>query len=438
MITLYPVATWQLAGVWVGVIKRSVKGTLYAFYRYRDRTETSLGRVGSPEVAERLREVRRNELQGQLVVLANELIDLEREIQEAPIESEPEEDESADEPFSFEKKEDWRIPDTKSYYTTPYGAAYHGDSLELMGKMDKGSVDLIVTSVPFALVKKKDYGNEDAAEYVKWFKPFAEQFHRILSDEGNLVIHIGGAWNKGEPTKSLYTYKLLIALVEEYEQKFKLCQDFYWYNPAKLPSPAEWVTVKRVRVKDSVEFVWWLSKVSNPKADNRRVLKLYSESMKNLLRNGYTAKKRPSGHDISGKFKKNHGGAIPPNLLKPDTLLTDLLAFSNTESNSRYQSKCREFGLPVHPARFLRQIPEFFIRFLTDSDSKILDPFGGSNVTGEVAESMGRRWMAIELIEDYLKGSMFRFKEEQLLTGKGHITGLKPVIREQAPERRAA
>ena len=311
-----------------------------------------------------------------------------------------------------------------------------------MRKMDKGSVDLICTSVPFALVKKKDYGNEDAAAYVEWFKPFAKQFHRILSDEGNLVIHIGGSWNKGEPTKSLYTHKLLIALVEGYgdpEETFKLCQDFYWYNPAKLPSPAEWVTVRRIRAKDSVEFVWWLSKSSNPTGpDNRRVLKLYSESMKNLLRNGYTAKKRPSGHDISGKFKKNHGGAIPPNLLKPDDLITNLLAFSNTESNGRYQSKCREFDLPVHPARFLREIPDFFIRFLTNADSRILDPFAGSNVTGEVAEGMGRRWMAMEILEDYLKGSMFRFKEEQILTGKGHISGLKPVVREQAPERRAA
>lgn len=411
----------------MGVVKRSVKGTLYAYYRDRDRHETVLGRVGSPEVAERLRDIRRSELQNQIAFLTNELIDIEREIQEAPVEAETEEAETEEEPFTYEKKDDWRVPDTKAYYTTPYGAAYLGDSLELMRKMDKGSVDLVCTSVPFALVKKKDYGNEDAAAYVDWFKPFAAEFHRILSDEGNLVIHIGGSWNKGEPTKSLYTYKLLIALVEGYDKTFKLCQDFYWYNPAKLPSPAEWVNVKRVRVKDSVEFIWWLSKVSNPKADNRRVLKLYSESMKNLLRNGYTAKKRPSGHDISAKFRKNHGGAIPPNLLKPDDLLVDLLNFSNTESNGRYQSKCREFDLTVHPARFLREIPDFFIRFLTEPDSKILDPFGGSNVTGEVAESMGRRWMAMEIVEEYLKGSMFRFKEEQLLSGKGHITGLKPV-----------
>ena len=423
----------------MGVIKRSVKGTLYAYYRDKDRHETVLGRVGTPEAAERLREIRRSELQREIVTLGNELIDIEGEIEQATVEAETEETESEAEPYSFEKREDWRIPDTKTYYTTPYGAAYLGDSLELMKKMEDGSVDLIATSVPFALVKKKDYGNEDAADYVEWFKPFAAQFHRILSDEGNLVIHIGGAWNKGEPTKSLYTYKLLIALVEGYDKKFKLCQDFYWYNPAKLPSPAEWVTVRRVRVKDAVEFVWWLSKSSNPKgADNRRVLKLYSESMKNLLRNGYTAKKRPSGHDISAKFSRDHGGAIPPNLLKPDNLLSDLLAFSNTESNGRYQTKCREFGLTVHPARFKAEIPEFFIRFLTDEKSRILDPFGGSNVTGEVAEGLGRRWMAIEILEEYLKGSMFRFKEEQILTGKGHITGLKPVPREQALEGRAA
>ncbi|MDE1824355.1 MAG: site-specific DNA-methyltransferase [Candidatus Micrarchaeota archaeon] len=292
-----------------------------------------------------------------------------------------------------------------------------------MKKMPTGSVDLICTSVPFALVRKKEYGNEDAADYVEWFRPFAEQFHRILSDEGNLVIHIGGAWNKGEPTKSLYTYQFLIALVSGYEKKFKLCQDFFFYNPAKLPSPAEWVTVRRIRVKDAVDFVWWLSKSSNPKADNRRVLKLYSESMKNLLRNGYKAKQRPSGHKISTKFSQNQGGAIPSNLLMP----SDLLAFSNTESMGDYQKKCREFGLTVHPARFQQEIPEFFIRFLTDPESKILDPFGGSNVTGYVAELMGRRWMGIEILEEYLKGSMFRFKDEQILSGKQHIANLKAI-----------
>jgi len=302
--------------------------------------------------------------------------------------------------------EDWLLPNVEPYYRTRLGAAYLGDALELIKHLSDGSVDLIVTSPPFALIRKKAYGNVDPEEYVSWFEPFADQFWRVLRDDGNLVIHLGGSWNKGEPTKTLYTYQLLIALCSKYEKTFKLAQDFYWYNPARLPSPAEWVTVRRVRVKDAVDFIWWLSKGANPKADNRRVLKEYSESMLNLFKNGYKAKLRPSGHHISTKFGRDHGGAIPSNLL----------VYSNTDSNSRYLTMCRESGIEPHPARYPGQIPEFFMNFLTDRGEKVLDPFGGSNVTGEVAERLGRRWICFEILEEYLKGSMFRFYDEQFLS----------------------
>ncbi len=217
------------------------------------------------------------------------------------------------------------------------------------------------------------------------------------SPEPCLVIDIGGSWVKGVPTRSLYHFELMIALCTKVG--FYLAEEFYWWNKAKLPSPAEWVTVRRIRVKDAVDPVWWLSKTPFPKADNRRVLAPYSDSMKTLLRDGYKAKKRPSGWDITDKFSKDHGGAIPPNIL----------TFSHTESNSRYLQRCRDEGLAPHPARFPPALPEFFIKFLTDPGDLVLDPFAGSNVTGAVAESLGRRWLAYELVDDYLRGSTFRF-----------------------------
>lgn len=123
--------------------------------------------------------------------------------------------------------------------------------------------------------------------------------------------------------------------------------------------------------------------------------------MQDLLKNGYRAKLRPSGHDISTNFSKDNGGAIPSNLLQ----------LSNTESNSRYQQLCREAGLPIHPARFPAALPEFFVKFLTDENDLVIDPFAGSNVTGEVCERLQRKWIAIELVEEYLVGSKFRFNE---------------------------
>jgi len=288
-------------------------------------------------------------------------------------------------------------PQPRLFYTTPLGEAHLGDSLAFLPQIEDESVNLILTSPPFALKRKKEYGNEDEDKYVDWFMSFAKHLHRILTPDGSFVLDLGGAYMPGSPIRSIYMFELLVRLVKEIG--FYLAQEFYHYNPARLPAPAEWVNVRRIRVKDSVNVVWWLSKSRNPKADNRKVLKPYSDSMRSLLRNGYTAKLRPSGHDISDKFNKDNGGAIPPNLLE----------LANTDSNSTYQKMCRAAGLKVHPARFPVGFAEFFIKFLTDAGDLVYDPFAGSNTTGLVAETLGRRWLASELSREYLEGSMFRF-----------------------------
>jgi site-specific DNA-methyltransferase (cytosine-N4-specific) len=289
----------------------------------------------------------------------------------------------------------------RPFHATKHGTIFHGDSLILLtGKLRPESVDLIVTSPPFGLVRKKAYGNVDASQYLEWFKPFGEAFRRVLKPSGSLVIDIGGAWIPGQPTRSLYHYELLIMLCKEIG--FHLAQDFFWWNPSKLPSPAEWVTVRRVRVKDSINCVWWLSPTPWPKASNKRVPVPYSEAMKGLLKNGYHANViRPSGHDISEKFSRDHGAAIPSNLI----------AVPNTESNSYYLRYCKEHGLTPHPARFPSPLPEYFIRMLTDPQDFVLDPFAGSCVTGEVAERLGRNWACCDLMEDYLHGALGRFHD---------------------------
>ena len=288
----------------------------------------------------------------------------------------------------------------KQFHATGLGKIYHGDSLLLLNcRLKPESVDLVVTSPPFGLVRKKQYGNVDADEYIEWFKPFGEAFRRVLKPNGSLVVDIGGAWIPGQPTRSLYHYELLIMLCKELG--FHLAQDFFWWNPSKLPSPAEWVTVRRVRVKDAVNCVWWLSPTPWPKASNTRVTVPYSESMKGLLKNGYKGNVvRPSGHDISEKFSRGHGSAIPPNLI----------AVPNTESNSYYIRYCKEKGLPPHPARFPAAVPEYFIRMLTEAGDLVVDPFAGSCVTGEVAERLKRNWICCDLVEDYLRGGLARFE----------------------------
>lgn len=294
-----------------------------------------------------------------------------------------------------------QVPETpEPLIRTRLGTAYLADSVHFLSNhVEDGEVDLIVTSPPFGLVRKKDYGNADADEYVDWFRPFAEQFKRVLKQSGSLVIDIGGAWNKGFPTKSLYQYELLITLCKEFG--FHLAQEFFWWNPSRLPTPAEWVTVRRIRVKDAVNSVFWLSPSPWPKASNRRVLQPYSSSMHQLLANGYRPKRRPSGHEISDNFSRNNGAAIPPNLI----------AMANTESNSRYLKYCELHELRPHPARFPAVIPEYFMHMLTDEGDLVVDPFAGSCVTGEVAERLKRRWHCIEIEKPYLDGAAGRFDE---------------------------
>lgn len=299
------------------------------------------------------------------------------------------------------------------YFQSEYGAAYLGDSLDLLRSLPTGRVNLVVTSPPYALHFKKEYGNKSKKEYVDWFLPFATQIHRILTEDGSFVLNIGGSYNPGTPTRSLYHFKLLIPLVEKVG--FHLAQECFWYNPAKMPMPAEWVTVRRIRVRDSVEYVWWFSKTPWPKASNLSVLKEYSEDMIRLNRNGVRGTVRPSGHVIRNSFDKiDAGGSIPTNVTEaglPD-LPENMLKMGNNAANDSYTKRCKENGVKIHPARFPALLPKFFIKLLTDAGDLVVDPFAGSNTTGSVAERLKRRWIASEAVEDYLKASTFRFEDD--------------------------
>jgi site-specific DNA-methyltransferase (cytosine-N4-specific) len=281
-------------------------------------------------------------------------------------------------------------------YSTRLGRAYHGDALDVLKHFDDESVSLVFTSPPFALRRQKAYGNVTANDYIAWFWPIVEQIQRVLRPEGSFVMELGGAWDRGG-TRSLFPYELLVRL----GKLFYLAQDFYWHNPSRLPTPAEWVTIRRTRVKEAVTHIWWLSKTPEPQADNRQVLIPYSKSMKRLLKDGYQPAMRPSQHEIGPHFQRDNGGAIPPNVL----------TVPNTRSYDEYLFKCRAAKLPIHPARFPPELPDFFIRFLTKPEQLVVDPFAGSNTTGQVAEKLGRHWASIEINADYVTGSRLRFDD---------------------------
>lgn len=316
---------------------------------------------------------------------------------------------------------------TGSYYSTRLGRLYLGDSSQLLRRnpltRKRGRVQLVFTSPPFPLNRKKRYGNEEGEQYITWLASFAPLLTDYLTPDGSIVLEVGNGWVPGSPTMSTLAMEALLAFKRA--ASLHLCQEFICYNPARLPSPAQWVTVERCRVKDAFTRVWWLSPVEKPKADNRRVLTEYSDSMRKLLERGtYNPGARPSEHSIGEKsFLREHGGAIPPNVLVPaiDELLPDLLQqlpglhgilpIANTAARDDYLTHCRDNGHPPHPARMPGRLAEFFVQFLTESDDLVLDPFAGSNTTGAIAEGLGRPWIAIEQDEGYAASSRSRFQQ---------------------------
>ena len=296
------------------------------------------------------------------------------------------------------------------YYNTDMGSSYHGLCEDVLRNKSfeqyKGKVQLIFTSPPFPLNRKKKYGNLQGSEYVAWLSNFASLFKDFLSPDGSIVMELGNAWNNKSPTIS--TLPLETFLSFKRAGNLHLCQEFICFNPARLPSPAQWVTIERIRVKDSFTRLWWFSSTPRPKANNLNVLTEYSDSMKKLLKSGkYNSGKRPSEHVISGSsFLKDNGGAIPPNVL----------TVSNTNSNDPYLKYCKEHGLNPHPARMPSDLATFFIKFLTAENDLVMDPFAGSNVTGITAEKLGRRWISIDPDEEYIRGSVGRFMDCDIKT----------------------
>jgi hypothetical protein len=317
----------------------------------------------------------------------------------------------------------------KKAFSTKFGRYLHGGvgerpTTRFLLDNYEGKVQLILTSPPFPLNAKKEYGNRSLEEYKKWLSELAPLFSRLLTDDGSIVMEMGNAWEPGRPVQSLLHLESLMGFVKHPKAHLHLCQELICYNPARLPSPAQWVTVERARLIDSYTHLWWMAKSDFPKANNRRVLRPYSESMKHLLSSKrYNSGKRPSEHVIGAKsFLKDNHGSIMHNVValekldpKDDLRLPkSVLRFSNTNSKDFFLTECRRREIVPHPARMPLGLASFFIDFLTDRGDLVLDPFAGTNTTGYCAERLGRKWVGVEIHEKYGPQALIRFRDPKL------------------------
>lgn len=283
-------------------------------------------------------------------------------------------------------------------FTTPAGVAVWGMVESALGLIEDRSVNLVLTSPEFALVAAKEYGNRPEKEWLDWMVELVRTLLPKLTPDGSLFVDLGQAYRPGEPTLSGYQHRLWVRLVDELGLYPN--HEITWVNKAALPAPAAWVTVRRLRLKSAVNTLYGFGLTPRAKSDNRRVLVPYSDAMKKVLQRGWKEQERPSGHVLTG-FDRDNGGAIRPNYLE----------VSNTASNDFYCRRCRKEGLPIHPARMPRAVAELVIKLTTEPGDLVLDPFGGSGTTALAAEDLGRRWMIIDKMLEYLLGGRHRLGE---------------------------
>lgn len=307
-------------------------------------------------------------------------------------------------------------------FESELGVALWAETQSAVSLVESGLVNAIITSPPYALTRKKDYANQYAGrEHADWLFERAKEWKRVLADDGSLFLNLGDVFVPGMPVMDLYQERLMIRLCDELG--FFLAQRLSWENPSKMPAPAEWVTVRRVRVTPSVEQVWWLSKTPHPKANNRNVLRPYSEAMRQrIAAGGERGGVRPSGHALKqGAFAQDNGGSIPHSLL----------TFSNTSSNDAYQRFCKDHQLPRHPARFPSELCEWLLKLSTDEGDICLDDFGGSLTFAAVCERLKRRWISCDKSLAYLRGGIGRLTGAagaKIHLSGAHVRSLQPQL----------
>lgn len=271
-----------------------------------------------------------------------------------------------------------------------------GDCLDVLHNVSSDSIDMIMTSPPYA-DQIKDYGNVvkkiKPNDYIDWFLPRAKELYRVLKPTGNFVLNINDKLDGRY--QNIFVFKLVVALCDEVG--FHLVRDYIWYNPATPPNVFSRGTMGRT--KKSHEYCFWFSKSDQWTFNMDPIRKPYSKSMMDIIdgkvveRGGREKNSRPSRHnfDLSHPWD-NKGGADPGSVI----------SVSNTASNGFVQKLCKEMGIK-HPARYPEKLAEFFILSGSNPGDIVMDPFAGSGTTGVVAHKHGRKYLCIDVNPDYQK-----------------------------------
>lgn len=254
---------------------------------------------------------------------------------------------------------------------------YAGDVRCMLGMLDDNSVDLVVTSPPYAERRKKAYGGIAVEKYVEWFLPISAELRRVLNPTGSFVLNIKEGTHDGE--RQTYVYELALALCK---QGWLFVDEMIWHKTNPFP------TGNKKRLKDGFERCYHFAKTKK--------FKFFPDAVRTKSTSKWAGdnerRKNKGAHRTTNGSGMNMSRRVVGDLVRPSNVVT-------------MPSSSINIG---HPAVFPVGLPEFFIRLMTEEGDVVLDPFMGSGTTALVARGLGRRYVGVELSEEYLWDSAKR------------------------------
>ena len=295
-------------------------------------------------------------------------------------------------------------------YATDLGMALWGNCKNVFsGDMSENLISLVLTSPPYPLKRPRAYGNAPASEYVDWLCSAIEPLLKNLQSGGSICLNLGNdIFISGTPARSTYLERLVIA----FEDRFGLYKmDMIpWVNPCKPPGPMQWASKTRQQLNAGWEPIYWFT--NDPKhcqSNNNRIIEAHSEAHLAFVQNGGVKQRRVNSDGAyylkEGAYSKSTEGKIPRNVISLS---------HNCADQRQYKIAARSAGLQAHGAAFPVVLAEKLISFLTKKGDLVVDPFAGSTTTGKAAEKLGRRWIASDIVYDYVVGSALRFEASRL------------------------